>query len=90
VESVLKGHPAVEDALVVGVPDDRWGARVAAVVQARPGAAVDLASVQAHARGHLAGYKLPRDLCLVDEVRRGPNGKPDYRWAEAHASEVLT
>ena len=90
VEAVLKGHPAIYDALVVGVPDDRWGERVAAVVQARSGADLTLDDLQAHARGELAGYKVPRDLVLVDEIQRGPNGKPDYGWAKQHARDELT
>ena len=90
VESVLKGHTAVYDVLVVGVPDDRWGERVVAVVQPRPGADVGLEDVQAHARAELAGYKVPRDLVLAEEIRRGPNGKPDYGWAKEHARDALT
>jgi 3-oxocholest-4-en-26-oate---CoA ligase len=90
VEAVLKGHPAVYDALFVGVPDDRWGERVVAVVQARPGAELTLEDVQAHCRAELAGYKVPRDLDLVDEIQRGPNGKPDYAWAKEHARDALT
>jgi len=90
VEAVLKGHPAIYDALVVGVPDDRWGERVAAVVQTRSGTDVTIDDVQAHARAELAGYKVPRDLVLVDEIQRGPNGKPDYRWAKQHARDELT
>ncbi len=90
VEAVLLGHPDVEDVLVVGVPDERWGARVTAVVQPRPGTTVDLVSLQAHARTALAGYKVPRALCTVDEVRRSPSGKPDYRWAEQSAWETLS
>jgi acyl-CoA synthetase (AMP-forming)/AMP-acid ligase II len=81
VESVLKAHPAVEDALVVGIPDERWGQRVAAVVQARAGAEVTLTMVDAHCRAHLAGYKVPRLLRLADRIARHPSGKPDYRWA---------
>jgi acyl-CoA synthetase (AMP-forming)/AMP-acid ligase II len=90
VESVLKGHAAVYDVLVVGVPDDRWGERVVAVVQPRPGADVTLDDVQAHARAELAGYKVPRGLVVTDEIRRGPNGKPDYGWAKEHAREVTS
>jgi 3-oxocholest-4-en-26-oate---CoA ligase len=89
VESVLKSHPDVYDVLVVGVPDDRWGERVVAVLAARDGAAPDHDALAAHARAGLAGYKVPRDVVVVDEVRRGPNGKPDYGWAKAHAAEVL-
>jgi acyl-CoA synthetase (AMP-forming)/AMP-acid ligase II len=83
VEVTLKAHPAVEDAVVVGVPDERWGERVAAVVQPRPGAeALDLAALESHCRGRIAGYKVPRLLRVVDRVVRHPSGKPDYRWAK--------
>jgi acyl-CoA synthetase (AMP-forming)/AMP-acid ligase II len=82
VEGVLKSHAAVFDAVVVGVPDERWGSRVAAVVQARSGHRPTLEELAAHCRGHLAGYKIPRELHLVDEVRRSPSGKPDYPWAQ--------
>jgi acyl-CoA synthetase (AMP-forming)/AMP-acid ligase II len=81
VEAALKAHPEVFDAIVVGVPDDRWGQRVAAVVQARPGAAPSLDALDAHCRGYVAGYKVPKELHLVDEVVRSPSGKPDYPWA---------
>jgi len=85
VEAVLKGHPEVVDAVVVGVPDSRWGERVVAVVQARDGASPTLDALQDHARAHLARYKLPRDVVLVDAITRSPSGKPDYRWAKATA-----
>jgi len=81
VEAALKAHPGVLDAVVVGVPDEKWGQRVAAVIQARPGADVTLASVEAHCRSYIAGYKIPRQVALVDQVVRHPSGKPDYRWA---------
>jgi acyl-CoA synthetase (AMP-forming)/AMP-acid ligase II len=81
VEAALKAHPGVADAVVVGVPDEKWGSRVAAVVQARPGADVTLASLDAHCRSRIAGYKVPRQLALVAELVRHPSGKPDYRWA---------
>jgi len=83
VEAVLKSHPAIVDAVVVGVPDPRFGERVAAVLQAVPGApAPDLDQVQAHCRLHLAGHKVPRKVFVVDLVPRSPSGKPDYRWAK--------
>ncbi len=85
VEAALKSHPAVFDAVVVGVPDPRWGERVAAVVQPRPGRAPTLEELDAHCRTKVAGYKVPRELCLVDELVRQPSGKPDYRWAKAAA-----
>ena len=73
------------DAVVVGVPDERWGERVTAVVQPRPGAAPTLDSLAEHTRAQLASYKVPRSLVLVDEIVRSPSGKPDYRWARATA-----
>jgi acyl-CoA synthetase (AMP-forming)/AMP-acid ligase II len=86
VEAVLKNHPAIADAIVVGVRDDRWGQRVVAVVSAAvPGSAPTLDDVRAHCQAHLAGYKAPRELCVVDEVQRGPAGKPDYGWARGVA-----
>ena len=82
VEAALKGHPDVFDALVVGVPDPRFGQHVAAVVHAREGAKPRLADLDAFVRREIAGYKVPRSLWLVDEVKRSPAGKPDYRWAK--------
>ncbi len=87
VEAALKAHPAVEDAVVVGVPDDRWGQRVAAVVQARAGMVVTLTLLDAHCRTRIAGYKVPRQLRVVSEIQRHPSGKPDYRWASMTARE---
>jgi acyl-CoA synthetase (AMP-forming)/AMP-acid ligase II len=73
---------------VVGVEDDRWGERVVAVIQPKEGHAPDIDEVRAHAKTHLAGYKVPRQVVLVDEVQRGPNGKADYRWAKEVASSA--
>jgi 3-oxocholest-4-en-26-oate---CoA ligase len=81
VESTLKAHPDVFDAIVVGAPDERWGQRVTALVQVRDGHTLDLEDLDRHARENLAGYKLPRLVVTVDEVRRSPSGKPDYPWA---------
>jgi 3-oxocholest-4-en-26-oate---CoA ligase len=82
VEAVLKSHPDVFDAVVVGVPDDRYVERVAAIVQARPGSAPSLEELQDHARDKVAGYKLPRELLLAETIPRTPVGKPDYRAAK--------
>ena len=82
VESALKSHPDVFDALVVGAADDRWGQRVTAVVQARPGLTPTLEDLAAHCRTKIAGYKVPRELHLVDHISRSPSGKPDYPWAQ--------
>ncbi|MFH9138700.1 acyl-CoA synthetase [Streptomyces sp. NPDC017524] len=87
VEQALKSHPDVYDALVAGVPDERWGNRVAAVVQLREGAnRLTLDEIQAHCRTRLAGYKVPRALVLTDRIQRSPSGKADYRWAKAVAA----
>jgi fatty-acyl-CoA synthase len=82
VEEVIKRHDAIDDCLVFGLPDERFGQRVCAVASAAPGAAaVDVGDVLAEARRHLAGYKVPRELRLVDAVPRAANGKADYKTA---------
>jgi 3-oxocholest-4-en-26-oate---CoA ligase len=86
VESALKSHPDVFDALVIGVPDARLGQRVAALVQAREGRTIDLAALEAHLRRQIAGYKVPRSVWLVDAVARTPSGKPDYGWAQRYTA----
>ena len=73
------------DATVVGTPNERFGSQVTAVVELRPDQAdapPSLAELQEHCRLHLAGYKVPRELHLVDEISRSPSGKPDYPWAQ--------
>lgn len=87
VEAALKGHPDVFDALVVGVPDERFGQHVAAVVAPRPGARPTLAALDAFVRNQIAGYKVPRSLWLVEEVKRSPAGKPDYTWARRQTEQ---
>jgi acyl-CoA synthetase (AMP-forming)/AMP-acid ligase II len=82
VEQALKAHPDVFDAVVVGVTDERWGQKVAAVVQPRPGRNPALDDLDTHCREYIAGYKVPRELHLVDEIVRSPSGKPDYPWAK--------
>ena len=80
----MRSHPDVMDAIVVGAPDERFGQRVAAIVEPRPGhSAPSLEDVQEHCRNHVAGYKVPRQLHVVDKIERSPSGKPDYRWANA-------
>jgi acyl-CoA synthetase (AMP-forming)/AMP-acid ligase II len=86
VEAAVKSHPDVYDATVVGVPDERWGQRVVAVVQPREGTKPTLEDIKEHCRTKIAGYKVPRELHLVDEVVRSPSGKPDYRWASGVAN----
>ena len=90
VEAAVKSHPAVYDAVVVGVPDEKWGQRVAVVVQLRDGVSEPvellLESVQGHCRTKVSGYKVPRQLHVVDAVQRSPSGKPDYPWAKQIAT----
>ena len=87
VEAALKGHPDVFDALVVGVPDPRFGQHVAAVIAPRKGTNPTLAELDAFVRKEIAGYKVPRSLWIVDEVKRSPAGKPDYKWAKEQTEE---
>jgi acyl-coenzyme A synthetase/AMP-(fatty) acid ligase len=87
VEGALKSHPDVFDSLVIGVPDDTLGQRVAALVQPRPGTAPDPEKLQEHVRGQLAGYKVPRTIWLVTDIGRTAAGKADYGWARRHAAE---
>jgi acyl-CoA synthetase (AMP-forming)/AMP-acid ligase II len=81
VEQALKSHPRVFDAVVAGVPDDRFGERVAAVVRLRDEDGVDAEELRTHCRAMLAGYKVPARVVFVPEVVRSPTGKADYRWA---------
>ncbi|MGX7694883.1 acyl-CoA synthetase [Gordonia polyisoprenivorans] len=81
VEAALKAHPDVFDTVVVGVADDRFGQRVAAVIAARDSARPTLGELADVVRKELAGYKTPRSVWFVDEIKRSPAGKPDYRWA---------
>ena len=83
VEEALKSHPAVFDALVAGLPDARFGQRVAAVVQLREGAAATPRSSTEHCRERIAGYKVPREIVVVPAILRSPSGKADYRWAQS-------
>ncbi len=86
VEQAIKAHPAVFDALVVGVPDQRFGERVAVVAQIRDGASLTLENLQAACREHVAGYKVPREMHFSDHIGREPSGKPNYRWAREYAT----
>ena len=87
VEEVLKTHPSVRDAIVVGIPDDRFGQAVIAVVEAETGVDFDENAVIAHVKARLARYKAPRRILVVDSLGRAANGKADYRlWAEQAAS----
>jgi acyl-CoA synthetase (AMP-forming)/AMP-acid ligase II len=85
VESALIEHAAIADILVVGMPDERWGNRVVAVAALREDQQLCLDEVKTFARNRLAGYKVPRELVIVDSIQRNPNGKADYGWAREQA-----
>lgn len=89
VEEVLKTHPAVEDATVVGVPDDRFGQAIAAAVQLRGGERTDSERLIDHVKARLAGYKTPRHVLIVDSVGRAANGKADYAGVQQRVSKWL-
>ena len=85
VEEMLKLHPDVEDCVVVGVPDPRWGEAITAVVRVRDGTAPDPAALVAFTRERLAAYKAPKHVVVVERVVRSPAGKADYRAARETA-----
>jgi 3-oxocholest-4-en-26-oate---CoA ligase len=82
VEAAIKTHPAVTDAVVAGIPDPRWGQKVAAVLQLNPTAATPTQQdLETHLAPLIARYKLPRLTHVVPSIQRSPSGKPDYKWA---------
>jgi fatty-acyl-CoA synthase len=89
VEEVLKVHPTVADAVVVGVPDDRFGEAITAVVQLEPGAECDHDGLIASVKEHLAGYKAPKRVVTIDTIGRAPNGKVDYKRLRQFAMAEL-
>jgi acyl-CoA synthetase (AMP-forming)/AMP-acid ligase II len=89
VEEALKTHAAVEDALVVGLPDEKWGQAVTAIVEPAAGSEFDEDVLRAHVKTQLAAYKTPKRIVAVDTMFRAPNGKADYKSAAAHAARIL-
>jgi fatty-acyl-CoA synthase len=87
VEAAVRAHPDVYDAVVVGAPDERWGERVVAIVEPRPGTTVTLDALNEYVRKQIAGYKIPREIKVVDHIVRHPSGKPDFPWARAVAAQ---
>jgi fatty-acyl-CoA synthase len=84
VEAAVKAHPDVYDAIVVGIPDARFGEQVAVALRPKPGTAtVTLEAIQSHCRTLIAGYKVPRRLLLVDDIPLTAAGKPDTKAAKA-------
>jgi len=88
VEEALKSHPSVRDANVVGLPDERWGQAVSAVVSIEEGHDVSDADLIAHTRTRIAAYKCPKHLFRVPAIQRSPNGKSDYKWARETAEKL--
>lgn len=89
VEEAVKLHPSVADCIVVGVPDEKWGEAITAVVQPASGARIDAAALAAFTKDKLAAYKAPKHVVVVDKVLRSPAGKADYRWAKQAATSGL-
>ncbi|NIR40604.1 MAG: AMP-binding protein [Actinobacteria bacterium] len=90
VEEAVKSHPAVLDCNVVGLPDERWGQSVNALVAVAPGAAVSDEELITHTKERLAHYKAPKRILRVDDFVRSPNGKSDYQWAKAAAEALVS
>ncbi|HUJ03692.1 MAG TPA: acyl-CoA synthetase [Rhizomicrobium sp.] len=89
VEEALKTHPAIEDALVLGVPDEKWGQAITGVVKLANGSQFDEQALREHVRTQLAGYKTPKRILLSDVNLRAPNGKADYKSAKDFAVRAL-
>ena len=87
VEEAARRYPSVQDVVVIGLPDERWGSKVAAVVQVQQGQTFDLQEFEKVCRTNLSGYKVPRAVFVASEVKRSPAGKADYRWAKAFAQD---
>ncbi len=85
VEEAIKLHPDVEDCVVVGIPDTKWGEAITAVVQPRAGTSPDATALVAFTRERLAAYKAPKHVVAVERLVRSPAGKADYRWAKETA-----
>lgn len=90
VEEALKTHPSVEDALVVGLPDEKWGQSVTGVVRLSEGHSLNEAELRAHVRSALAGYKTPKRVIATDQAIRAANGKADYPTAKSIAEAGVT
>ena len=90
VEEALKTHPSIEDALVIGVPDEKWGQAITGVVQLAADANLNEEELRAHVRGKLASYKTPKRVVLADVPLRASNGKADYKAARESAERAMT
>jgi fatty-acyl-CoA synthase len=89
VEEALKAHPAVADALVVGIADAKWGQAITAVVQLEPGAQLDETELKDFVRTRIAAYKVPKRILAKADLARAPNGKADYKHIREFAEAQL-
>ncbi|MGN6695295.1 MAG: AMP-binding enzyme, partial [Aquihabitans sp.] len=89
VEEVLKTHEDVRDAVAVGIPDEKFGEAITAVVELAPGTELDEAALIAHVKGKLASYKAPKRALAIDTIGRAPNGKVDYKRLKQYAIDQL-
>jgi 3-oxocholest-4-en-26-oate---CoA ligase len=89
VEEVLKTHESVADAVAVGIPDEKFGEAITAVVEVAPGAEFDETAVIAHVKDKLAAYKAPKRVLSIDTIGRAPNGKVDYKRLRSWAADAL-
>jgi acyl-CoA synthetase (AMP-forming)/AMP-acid ligase II len=90
VEECLKLHPSVADAAVIGIPDEKWGEAITALVEPHQGDMVDEAALIAHVKQHLAAYKAPKRVLPVSTVGRAANGKLDYKRLKHDAAQRIS
>jgi 3-oxocholest-4-en-26-oate---CoA ligase len=86
VEEVLRAHPAIADALVVGRPSERWGEEIVALIELRGQAGAGAGELHALCTSRLARFKAPKEFLFVEQIQRLGNGKADYRWAKRQAT----
>ena len=89
VEEVLKTFEGIRDAVAVGIPDEKFGEAITAVVERMPGADISDADLIAHVKAHLAGFKAPKSVVDIDTIGRAPNGKVDYKRMKGYAADQL-
>jgi fatty-acyl-CoA synthase len=89
VEEALKTHDSVHDAVAVGVPDEKFGEAITAVVELAPDTKVDDDELIAHVKDRLASFKAPKHVVVIDTIGRAPNGKVDYKRLRQHARDAL-
>jgi fatty-acyl-CoA synthase len=89
VEEALKHHEHIEDALVIGLPDPKWGQAITAVIQTRGNQPLQSGDLKEWARSLLAAYKLPKHIFIKENLNRAPNGKADYKSIKQFAEDRL-